>query len=565
MARHRRGLVALVGLTVAALLVGAAIADRPGAAFAPGADGAITVTGAVVGDDWSLPPGAPVAAGSGFFSEVASPARHIDTRVVDVTWRMVEPADGRYRDDLAGGAEGDEFAPLADQLEAPGPFWLRVWISNVDWAPQWVVDDCGLEPAGQDESGQDHLPVWDPCFWGHAVDLYRHLFVDLGLRDDPRLVLAYVPGAFAWTEFDLDVVDQAVVAGNLTVAEFTTWFGRMVDDLTALMGEQVHKLVFTGEDHPFAGSLGAADDLLARRAVGAGMGVRTGISELSNFHLNEVPAYGTVIGADGHLVTDESWVLWEPGRISAAEHECFRACGFHADSLGYAIRLANLHALAALRTNWLYVVPGDSYLDRFAAHWEWVRHSLGQRADTSADAWVALRRASDEFWADDDQSAAAGIDWAQRPQVRNLERWVTQIDAVDGCRSRPGHEVHVGELAPENGTAREGRRTDGAHGQNHLCVRVDDAFLAPGVTTTVDVLVTYLDRGRGAFRLTVPSASGRLRSREVALTNSGRRRTVRFHVQGGRFDASLPGAVDLRISRVRGDDVDVQFVRVVKP
>ncbi len=571
MTRRRRApatvALALVALAAAVSAAGAGAGARggPGIGTTPPERGAVTVVGSVAGDDWSLPPGTPVAANSGFFSESASPSRHIDTRVVDITWRMVEPADGVWRDDLAGGAEGDPFAPLADQLEGPGPFWLRVWISNVDWAPQWVVDDCGLEPAGRDESGQDHLPIWAPCFWGHAMDLYHHLLVDLGLRDDPRLMLAYVPGAFAYTEFDFDVPEQAVAAGTLTVPQFTTWFAQMVGDLTGLMGDLANKLVFTGEDHPFASNFGTADDLLARQAVSAGMGVRTGISELSNFHLDEVPAYGTTIGPDGHLVTDEDWVLRDPDRISAAEHECFNDCGFHADQLGYAIRQANLHALAALRTNWMYVVPHDSYLDRFAAHWNWVRHSLGQRAGTSADAWVALRRADDMFWADDDQAAGAGVDWARRPQVRNLERWITQTDAVEGCHSRLGHEVHVGELAPENGTAIEGRRTDGAHGQNHLCLRVDDAFVDPDATVSVDVLVTYLDRGRGTFRLMVPDVGGRMRSPEVALTDSGRRRTVRFHIENGRFDASLPGAVDLRISRVRGDDVDVQFVRVVKP
>jgi len=526
-----------------------------------GEAGAITVAGSMVGDDWSLPAGTQVAANSGFFSERASPARHIDTRSVDVTWRMIEPADGQFRDDLTGGAEGDPFDSLADQLAAPGRFWLRVWISNVDWAPQWVVDDCDLEPAGQ--SAGDHLPIWNDCFWGHAVDLYRHLFIDLGLRDDPRLALAYVPGAFEWAEFDLDVPDQAVAAGDLTVPEFTAWFHDMVDDLTGLMGDQVHKLVFTGEDHPFA-DFGEADDLLARDAVAAGMGVRTGISELSNFHLNEVPAYGTAIGADGHLVTDEGWVLRDPERISAAEHECFNDCGFQAEHLGYAIRQANLHALAALRTNWLYVVPHDSYLDRFAAHWNWVRHSLGQRADTSADAWVALRRATDEFWADDDQAADAGIDWVRRPQVRNLERWLAQTDAVDGCRSRLGRERHEGELGSENGTAVEGRRTNTAHGQDHLCFRVDDAFLDPEADADVDVLVTYLDRGRGGFRITVPGQNGRLQSPEVTQRDTGKRRTVRFQVTDGRFDGSLPGAIDLRVSRVRGADVDVQFVRVVE-
>lgn len=562
--RHAVGLVvvaaALVPLGLAAALPAAPAQTRAD----EGSAGAISVVGLVAGDDWSLPAGTPVAPDSGFFSEGADPGRHVDVHVVDVTWRMLEPAEGEFRDDLAGRAQDMDLAPLADQLAVPGRYWLRVWLTNVRWAPRWVVEDCGLAAAGNDEDGGRHLPIWNACFWGHAVDLYRHLLVDLGIADDPDLVLAYVPGGFAWAEFDFDVVDQAVAAGDLTVPAFVSWFHQMVADLTGLMGDQAGKLVYTGEDHPFA-SLGTADDLLARYAVEHGMGVRTGISELSNFHLNEVPAYGTTIGQDGHLVTDEDWVLRAPGRISAAEHECYLDCGFHTDQLGYAIRQSNLHALAALRTNWLYVVPHDSYLDWFAAHWSWVRHSLGQTAATSADAWVALRRATDEYWADDDTADEAGVDWNGRPVVHDLERWVHQLEQAPGCHGRRGSEVHVGVLAPENGVVREGRRTDAAAGQPHLCFSVDDTFLAPTEAADLDVLVTYVDRGRGSFVLTVPGEGGRLRSPEVALTDTGRRRTVRFNVAGGRMDASLPGGADLRLTRVRGADVDVQLVRVVRP
>lgn len=553
----------------AALLAGAATAGGVAGAGRDHGTGprraatTVSVVGAVAGDDWSLPAGTTAVPGTGFFSEEADPARHVDAHVIDVTWAMLEPAPGEYRDDLGGRAQGMDLDPLADQLDLPGRYWLRVWLTNVRWAPDWVVDECGLEPAGTDEAGGRHLPLWDTCLWGHAVELYRHLFVDLGLADDPDLVLAYVPGGFRWAEFDLDVVDQAIARGDLTVEAFVDWFHTMVADLTGLLGDQAGKLVYTGEDHPF-GDLGPADDLLARYAVEHGMGVRTGISELANFHLGEVPAYGTTIGPDGHLVTDEDWVLRQPGRISAAEHECFDDCGFHATDLGYAVRVANLHALAALRTTWMYVVPSDSYLDRFRRQWRWVRLSLGRTAATSPDAWVALRRAKDEYWADDEVATDAGVDWRGRPVVRDLERWVRQVEQAPGCRGRAGTEVHVGELAPENGTAREGRRTDAAHGQPRLCFRVDDDFLAPGEPADVDVLVTYVDRGRGRFVLDAPGAGGTTSSPAVALTGTGARRTVRFRLTGVLLDNSLAGGVDLAVRHTVGDDVDVQFVRVVK-
>ncbi len=94
MTRRSRGLgtaaLALVVLAAAVSAAGASAGDRGGRGVgtAPPAardPGAVTVVGSVAGDDWSLPPGTPVAADSGFFSESANPSRHIDTRVVDVT------------------------------------------------------------------------------------------------------------------------------------------------------------------------------------------------------------------------------------------------------------------------------------------------------------------------------------------------------------------------------------------------------------------------------------------------------------------------------------------------
>ena len=54
------------------------------------------------------------------------------------------------------------------------------------------------------------------------------------------------------------------------------------------------------------------------------MGIRNGITELFNDHLGEAPAYGSHIGDDGRLHTDESWIGLD-GRVIGAENECFTA------------------------------------------------------------------------------------------------------------------------------------------------------------------------------------------------------------------------------------------------
>ena len=104
-------------------------------------------------------------------------------------------------------------------------------------------------------------------------------------------------------------------------------------------------------------------------------------------------------------MTDDDWALFEPGRASATEHECFRDCGFFAEHLYYAIKQANLRVLA-LHTNWMYVRPEESYLIRLT----------GVGCDA---AWVSrwtrrvthgTRKAEDTFWIDD-EADVSGVDW----------------------------------------------------------------------------------------------------------------------------------------------------------
>src|SRR5690606_42025150 len=79
--------------------------------------------------------------------------------------------------------------------------------------------------------------------------------------------------------------DLAVDAGELDEKAYLAWYDHAWSDLVALFGENADKLVFTGEDYPW-GPFGASDDLLAKQAVDAGMGIRTGIR--SEEHTSEL-------------------------------------------------------------------------------------------------------------------------------------------------------------------------------------------------------------------------------------------------------------------------------------
>ncbi|MCP4898193.1 MAG: hypothetical protein GY906_14565 [bacterium] len=527
--------------------------------------GALSVHGQTIsdGDDWSMPSWVQASPGTGFYSEEIAPAFEVHVRSVDVSWRQLNPAQGVYSTSTTGAAQGMNFPSLADQLADQSPFWMRIWASGVDWAPEWVVAECGITQSWPDYDDQEHLPIWDSCVWGHLMNLYRHFFIDQNLRADPRFRFIYVPGAFTWCEFDFEIIDAAAGDG-LTFPTFNTWFQQaMIDMVEIFNGENTstaddysHKLVFTGEDYPWS-RWDELDDLLARDAVSAGLGIRNGITELSNFHLSHIPAYGTTIAADGHMVTDESWQLFDGKRVIGTENECYNDCGFSTTDPYYAVKMSNLKALQ-MRVNWLYVYPGPSYMATYPEHWEWVRLSLGQSASTSPDAWVALREAEDRYWLEDDSHT-----WPNKPWVRNLERWLVHSDVAPDGQSRRGTDVRTGVLDPDNGTAYEGRRTDIAGGQDFLYFFVDEGFVS-GEAPAMGIKVTFVDTGTSNWRVEYLSTAGMTQTPSVSNTDSGTVKTATFTVSDAVFSAGLTEGADFRIYCGGAEDLEVRFVRLIK-
>jgi hypothetical protein len=561
----------------------AALPDTRGPRF--GLVGAGRVVG---GDDWSLPDWVRPRPNSGFYSEQASAPDDVHVRSLDLTWRQVRPAkDGPVDRTSTGSAQGMSLASLADQLGRPGPFWMRLFASGQDWAPEWVTRTCHVHGYGPDGDGQRHLPIWNACVWNALLDTYRAVFVTGGLRADPRLRFVYVPGAFTWAEYDYETISAAVKAGDLDQAEYLRWYAHAWSDLADIFGQYRTKLVFTGEDYPF-GPFGAADDLLAARATAAGMGIRNGITEEFDFHLSQAPAYGVSVREDGHLAVDETLPVHDGRYVVGAENECYDDCGFSTDQPYYPVRQSDLKALQ-LRANWVYVVPRASYLERYRPLWDWVRLSLGATASTAADAWVALRDAEDVYWRpgeDGDASAGTSSDvgpWAGRPFVRNLERWLVQLDRPGSVAHRTSVDVHRGVLAQENGTAYEGLATDARHGDTGLLFAVDPAFAAASAGTVL-LKVTYRSTagGSGPPALTVqyPGGSGRVLPVPDAAPSgpaapSGAQgadvadpawRTATVALPAAALTGTLAGGGTLRVGLAdpHGADVAVRFVRLVR-
>ena len=553
---------ALAGCTATAPAPSEPAADTagPDAAFIDAGDTGVTTTD---GDDWTLPAWARPASNSGFFSEDATPADRVLTRSVDFSWRQLQPREGGELDlGSAGAAQDMDFESWNTQLKGAGSggaFWMRIFASGVDWAPDWVAKDCDVHGYGPDYDGELQLPIWDECVWGHLMDTYKKVFVDQGLAADPRLKFVYVPGAFTWAEYDYETINAAVDAGDLDFATYKKWYDHAWSDLVTLFGDDSDKLVFTGEDYPW-GEFGAEDDLLAAQATQAGMGIRTGITELSNFHFSEAPAYGSSVQPNGHLALDES--VHDPARIYATENECYNDCGYETDDPYYAVRQSNLKALQ-LRMNWIYVVPEPSYLAEYPGHWDWVRLEMGQTAATSPDAWAELRDATDEYWSDDNvdpdelRRFADPANWADRPYVRNLERWLVQVDEPGSVAHRTDADVHDQVIEADNGIAYEGLSTDVSAGDTGFAFDVDDGFADAAARSRLVLKVTYRDDGAGAFAVDTGAGS----SASVDRTDAGGERTATIALP----DGALQSSHRIRISLAAGaDDLVVRFVRLVR-
>jgi len=533
------------------------------------ASNAATITN---GDDWSLPAWAAPTSDYVFFNENNAPSLNINNHVIDLTWKQINPSQGVYSKtntatwtEVVSGGSTFNFDSYNDQIALPGHYWLRIWLSGEQWIPGWVLTDCNIPTTQRwlDHSQQDrHIPLWNTCVWNHAKTMYTQVLQNWGIKDDANMEFIYVPGGFFYGEFDFDVMWAAFQDGSVTSTELLSWLAEIRTSLLAIMGNQAKKLMYTGQDYPFdfQNEANGAFELHARDAVSAGMGIRNGITELFNFHLNETPAYGSHIQTDGHVTIDESYIVHRENHVIGNENECFNACGFSTPDPYYAVVMSNLKALQ-LRSTHLLVETDDSYLNQYADHWNWVRHELGKKANNAPDAWVLLREYEDRFFVDN--TPTNDINWTDKPWLHNFERWLVQKDITPDGISRRGSVVRTNVLDADNGTSYEGRMTNRANGQDYLYFYVQDNF-AIGSSLNMQIKVTYLDTATTSWQLQYRNTAGALISESVTNTNEGTKKTATFDLTAANFDNAMTGNADFRIYNGGQNDIEIQFVRLIR-
>ncbi|EGC38388.1 hypothetical protein DICPUDRAFT_76006 [Dictyostelium purpureum] len=520
-------------------------------------------------DDWSVPEWVSVSSNSGFFSEEATSSLNINVPVFDVAWKQVNPSKGVYQFDSTATVKGMNFASFNNQNSTKNAFWMRIWNSGVDWAPSWIKSYCGVDGVATDYDGDKHLPIWNSCVWGEIKAMYKTIFKDNNMRADKRLKFIYVPGAFNWCEFDFTEISEYKGTNiSFTYNVFNTWFQTAMQDLVDIFGEYSYKLVYTGEDYPFdVDDWPASRNLLAKDAVSKGMGIRNGITELFNFHLNQIPAYGiTIDTATGYLNFDKSWPLQaNPNRVIGTENECYNSCGFNvpnSNNLYYAVKMSNLKALQ-MGVNWLYLVATDSYLSQYPELYNWIRYSLGKQASTSFDAWAVLRKAQDKFWIYDDS-----LTWPDKPFIKNLERFLTQRDLSGGAQTKESPTKKTGIYNNEGadlGDAYEGRQTNLATGNTAISFFLDDDF-ASGNCTNIQIKVTYLDLQASQFLIKYQDGASVLNTSSVTVGTTQSYITATFNFSSITFSNSVSGTrkADFEIINSGSKDIEVLFIRVIK-
>jgi len=523
------------------------------------------------GDDWSMPSWVTPANNYVFFNENLDAGFHINNHVIDLTWKQINPTQGVFsKTNTAnwnefGSGDNFSFASYNDQKALSGHYWLRVWLSGEDWVPPWVLTDCNI-PSSQrwlDHSSQQrHIPLWNTCVWNHAKTMYSYILNNWNIKNDTKLEFIYAPGGFFYGEFDFDVMWAAFNDNAVTTTQLLTWLADIRSSLTTMMGAKKGKLMYTGQDYPFdfSGNPYGAFELHAKDAVDTGMGVRNGITELFNFHLNETPAYGSHIQTDGHVTIDENYIVHTQNHVIGNENECYNACGFSTSDPYYAIVMSNLKALQ-LRSTHLLVETSDSYMSQYSNHWDWVEKELGKKAYNAADAWVSLREYEDRFFAEN--TPANDINWNGKPWLHNFERWLVQKDITPNGMSKRGTDIRTNVLDTDNGTSYEGRLTDRSNNQDYLYFFIQDNF-ANGLSLDMQLKVTYLDSGNAIWQLQYRNNLGQVISESVQNNNSNILKTASFDFINANFDNGMTGNADFRLYNGGINNIEVRFVRLIR-
>ena len=518
-------------------------ADLPPLALTPWRE----VDDVIDGWDWSLPPGTQPVPDSGvkYYDRAKRevPGNHLDT--VTVSWRELEPAEGRYDwqplraklDKIPPTAAGCEFHVYASVAEtryfdADG----GIKRTTPGTAPEWLTAQHHIATIEEQPKLNIGTPfqvvnhdIWNEAYHSRYLRFVQ-AFGETGLAHDPRIMLAYVHGTSS---------SRGEEAGGQYEGRALECMKQRLDAWAKAFGGDARKLAWVGN----------SGDILDY-AYRLGMGQRNGFVEMVLMHVDN-RQLGQYLDDDGYLCVDESCPPIAAGRAFGDENEEYSPQA-HVPRFGpmemwpHRYRESMLRSLQ-MRRNFLWA-EGNPWVDPPLL--AYVSLELGRTVQDAPDIWCRLRESI--------------VRSKGRPQpVKNFERWLYQRDR-EGYVAAPTARVPVFHTQikyhPDHYYDDTARTTDDAAGQHGIGFAVDDRWLSGGPHRVV-IKLTYLDRAAGDWHLVYQTPDGEVQ-RTVTCRGDGATRTASFLLDNAVFAAQgLDDDFELRAGRA---DAVVSMVRVIK-
>lgn len=527
------------------------------------------------GRDWRLHPDATMAPDAGYLTwdhdwAVAraraghgqdGPLRH--ATILMPTWAELEPTPEVYDWDRLDRAIAQvSAAPGCGFLLAPVgfavsyPYWDRKRPQR-DGIPDWVREGDG---------GLTHLRVGTVAWWRHPDEqrLFARFLAALGERyqNHPRLLGVMIGfldpyhGEAVWRGGQA-ALSEAESDFELSPEVLLAWGKRWIDDWVAAFPQRVDRLAWPGSSRfdfwaPGPRMIAYRDVMeeLWTYAYARGCGGRDGGVESWNRYVDG--GTGQTWTAAGHLEIDPDFAPIAEGRLWYTENEVWTALDEAPAQWRHLIPgawYASCMRTLQMHRSWMAV--GPRWFDRLEAidppFLRWVEIGLGQRVETTTDAWVWLR----EGYRPSEAGPARAL--------VNIERWLTQRDHP-GAISQPAARVELGPAASHWTVAadHEFHARLPAAGSDRLLFHLDDrlppSFTANGVT----LLVTYYGQPQTSFSIAYDGGN----SAEIAAEGTGLH-TVVVRLPGFRNRNALAHGADLAL--IAGDSgmPPVSMVRII--
>jgi hypothetical protein len=394
---------------------------------------------------------------------------------------------------------------------------------------------------------------WDPCLQDHYL-----AFIDAigkaNILSHPALLGVYIHGISTSYGEEMWLDDKAKVkaeGAGMTPEKFRNTFSNRLYAWAEAAGPHVYKLAWVraqpgipGEDYQ------SECQYLDTLAISLGMGCRGGGLEI--YHGYTWPVIGQSFDNDGHLHRDQSWPVTAEGRYFGDEIESLDWWSYVPETSRPLIWTATIFRAVQLGVNLLWVSDETYLYAPEVTHWYTL--VAGWKPEESPEAICWLR---------EDYILRNGetVTW------KNFEHLLSQRDVSYG-KSVPVIPVQrpiCPSLEPSDiDYDLTARSTAVNSGQTRLAFFIDEIF-ADSLSGSIQIKVVYLDNTEANWVIeTVDQDEILLKSDIVRGQADGHWRTATFMLSQPPECGQLDDEADFHIRVVRGGDLTVRFVRVIR-